>query len=283
MSQMSRIATILRWVSAPCASVAAFFVALQLSYELYFRSYDLNTSGSLPPASAALTGGFILGFFTVLAGSIVAPFKRVAVAASVFLLCAGLYVVFAPWAWLPTGGLRLHPHSLSACAGGLAGIGFIAWWVRPHRASWKKLWVTLGAIVAFAAVAYAQYLDLPAWSDPLPFNLRHALGKGSTHFTAFYLYDLGGLFDTQSLWRIDANSKTIALVVSRLHLQKVHTVPQRFWRRPPYYWPRSMIAGAEAFQSPMFYGDERGPDGSHYFLLHDKTQGRAYVWVKDNF
>jgi len=75
----------------------------------------------------------------------------------------------------------------------------------------------------------------------------------------------------------------MALVVSGLGLRSINAVPRGFWRMPPHYWPRSMPTGGEAFQSPMFSGDTRGPDGSHYFLVHDKTQSRAFVWVKDNF
>jgi hypothetical protein len=275
MTHVSRITRTLRWVLAPCASVAAFFVALHFSFDLYFRSYDQDSSSPLPPASAGLMGGFILGVFTVLTGLIVAPSKRVAVAASLFVVGAGLYVFNL--------GRFFTLHTLSACAGGLVACAFVAWWVRPHRTARETLWVTLGAVVVFASIVYAQYVDLPTLSDPLPWALTPARGAKVAQFTAFYLYELGGLIDTQRLWRIDANSDMIAFVVSRLELQKVETVPQRFWRMPPYYWPRSMPTGAEAYQSPKFSGYERGPDGSHYFLLHVKTQDRAYVWVKDNF
>jgi hypothetical protein len=52
---------------------------------------------------------------------------------------------------------------------------------------------------------------------------------------------------------------------------------------PPHYWLRSMPFSGEAFQSPMFQADSRGPDGEHYFLIHDKARNRAFIWYRFNF
>jgi hypothetical protein len=72
-------------------------------------------------------------------------------------------------------------------------------------------------------------------------------------------------------------------IVTGLGLQSTKAVPQRFWKMPPHYWPHTMPPGAEAFQSQSFLASGRGHDGDHYFLLHDKTQHRAFVWFKSNF
>ena len=72
-------------------------------------------------------------------------------------------------------------------------------------------------------------------------------------------------------------------VVGSFGLRSAGTVPPGFWKMPPHYWPRSMPADGEAFESPMFSADSRGHDGTHFFLVHDKAQGRAFVWVKENF
>jgi hypothetical protein len=128
-----------------------------------------------------------------------------------------------------------------------------------------------------------SYVDRPARPDPLPPELAYALGPHASGLTTVYRYDLGGFIDHQWLWRLDAGPEVVALVVSGLGLRRTDTVPQRFWRMPPHYWPRAMPVGAEAFQSPAFSADRRRPDGAHYFLLYDKAHGSAYVWFKSNF
>ena len=63
---------------------------------------------------------------------------------------------------------------------------------------------------------YVRYIDWPARPDPLPPELTYALGANDSHVTAFYLSDLGGFSNRQCLWRIDAKSDEIALVVNAL-------------------------------------------------------------------
>ena len=117
----------------------------------------------------------------------------------------------------------------------------------------------------------------------MPLELIDTLGAKASGVAAFYRYDLGGFIDHAWLWRIDAKPDIVALVVSSLRLQSTNAVPPQFWRMPPYYWPRAMPPDGEAFQSLAFSADSRGPDGEHYFLVHDKTQDRAFIWLKSNF
>ncbi|MDZ4344143.1 MAG: hypothetical protein U1E51_17120 [Candidatus Binatia bacterium] len=128
-----------------------------------------------------------------------------------------------------------------------------------------------------------RYLDWPAQPDGLPPELREALGVEGTRAVTFYAYDLGGFIDREWLWRIDAKPDLVAQVISSFELRRAGAVPPAFWRMAPHYWPRSMPAGAEAFQSPWFSANGRGRDGAHYFLLYDKMHERAFVWYKNNF
>jgi len=143
--------------------------------------------------------------------------------------------------------------------------------------------VAAAVLASLFGFVYARHVDWPTQADEVPLNLAHVFGTDASSVRAFYIYDLGGFIDHEWLWRIECEADTVALIITRFRLHATNTIPQQFWEMPPHYWPRSMPSGAEAFQSSSFYADSRGPDGPHYFLLHDKTHGRAFVWFKSNF
>ena len=267
MTSAFSIRELFRWLLAAGAVVVAFFVAL------YFSLFVLMF-GPFPKDLAEPTAGFTMGLLVVLAGSLLAPRQRLAVA----------LVLFVTDTALATALLSLH--FLGTLAGGIVAVAFVAWWFYSRRTGRSTLWVAIGVCVAFfvfIGVVLARFVDRPAHPEALSPELVHALGTNASFVTAFYRYDRGGFIDHEWLWRIDATPEAMALVVSGLRLQSTNAVPRDFWRMPPHYWPRSMPTGGEVFQSPMFSGDSRGPDGAHYFMLHDKAQSRAFVWVKDNF
>lgn len=177
-------------------------------------------------------------------------------------------------------------HLFGTLVGGGAAVAFVGWWFHSRRTRLSTLRVVAGVSAAFfvvVSVVYARVVDWPEHPEALSPELAHALGTNASLVTAFYRYDRGGFIDHEWLWRIDGTPEAMALVVSGLGLRSTNVVPGDFWRMSPHYWPRSMPAGGEAFRSPMFSGDSRGPDGSHYFLVHDKAESRAFLWVKNNF
>ena len=255
-----------RWIVAAAAVAAAFFAWLYFQVFVLFSSFPKDLVG---PAA-----GFILGLLIVLAGALVAPRYRLATA---LLLAISATVLGMAFLELPFSGLLL---------GGGVAVLFVAWWSHPRRTPRSTRWVGLAACAACLVglgIVYARFVDYPARPDALPQTLAYLLGPNASRVAAFYRYDLGGFIDHEWLWRLDASPRDMSLVVGRLGGRSAGTVPPRFWKMPPHYWPRSMPADGEAFQSPMFSADSRGSDGVHYFLLHDKTRGRAFVWVKDNF
>jgi hypothetical protein len=267
MTSASSIRELYRWLLAAGAVVVAFFAAL------YFSLFAVMF-GPFPKDLAEPTAGFTMGLLTVLAGSLLAPRQWLAVA--LVLAVAGTSLVTALMSF----------HLLGTLAGAIVAVAFVAWWFRPQRTRRSTLWVGIGVCAVFfifIGVGYARFTDRLAQPEPLAPELAHTLGTNASLVTAFYRYDRGGFVDHEWLWRIDAKPEGMAMVVSGLGLRSTNTVPQGFWRMSPHYWPRSMPAGGEAFQSPMFSGEGRGPDGAHYFLLHDKAQSRAFIWVKDNF
>lgn len=256
-----------RWMLAAVAVVAASFGTL------YFSLFILMF-GPLPKDLAEPTAGFIMAALVVLAGSLLAPRQRLVTAVVLFVLGGSL------------GVFLLNLHILGVLGGGLGAVAFVAWWFHSRRTARSTFWVGLAACVAFfafIALVYSRHVDKPAQRDALPLELTHALGTNTSRVAAFYQYDLGGFIDHDWLWRIDAKPDLVTLVVSGLGLQITNVVPQRFWQMPPHYWPRAFPTDGEAFQSPAFSADNRGPDGNYFFLLHDKTHERAFVWFKSNF
>lgn len=255
-----------RWILTVVAVVVTFYGVLYFS--LFFLFFGL-----FPKDLAEPTAGFLMGSLIVLAGSMIAPRRQFITAIFLFVLVA-MIVLLLPF------------HAVSAFAGGLLSVAFVGWWFHPSRTRRSTMWVGVAvgaACLAFLSLVYARHVDRPARPEQLPPELIYALGTNASGVAAFYRYDLGGFIDHEWLWRIDANPDSVALVVSSLKLQSTNAVPPQFWRMPPHYWPRSMPPGSEAFQSSAFSANSRGPDGEHYFLVHDKSQDKAFVWLKSNF
>jgi hypothetical protein len=103
MTNAFSIRELLRWLLAAGAVVVAFFVAL------YFSLFVLMF-GPFPKDLAEPTAGFTMGLLVVLAGSLLAPRQRLAVA--LVLLVAG------------TAGHS--PYELSS-------LGHFGWWYRCSR------------------------------------------------------------------------------------------------------------------------------------------------------
>src|SRR5574341_93581 len=267
MTPAFRFMEIWQWMLAAAAAVVAFFGVLYFSlFVLFF--------GPFPKALAEPPAGFLMPSLLVLAGSMLAPRHRFISTILFFVLGTAL------------PSLLLGFHAVGAFAGGLMAIVFVAWWFHPSRTRRSTVWVGVAvgaAFLAFLSLVYARHVDWPAHPGQLPPELIDALGTNAPGVAAFYRYDLGGFIDHEWLWRIDAKPDAVGLVVSGLGLRSTDAVPPQFWRMPPHYWPRSMPPSAEAFHSSAFSTDSRGPDGEHYFLVHDKTQDRAFVWLKSNF
>lgn len=264
---MSLVVEIVRWILAAVAVVVAFYAAL------YFNLFVLLL-GPFPKDIAEPTAGILMGSLVVLAGALPVPRQRTVVA--IVLLVLGTTANVA----------LLSGELVSTAVGGLAAVILVAWWFDPRRTARATRWVALTgglAVVGFLGVVLARYVDWPPRRDGAPLELVEALGADPTRVAAFYGYDLGGFVDHEWLWRIDTSPEVMAHIVQYLGLRRTETVPQQFWRMPPHYWPRAMPERGEAFQSPEFRSEGRGPDGPHYFLLHDRTRRRVFVWFKSNF
>ena len=144
----------------------------------------------------------------------------------------------------------------------------------------KLRFVLLVGLPVACLIGLSRLFDFPAFQDSDEDAPASFSGSSSARF---YSYSLGGFIDEEALWRIDGDRATIDAMLQALGLAKTDTIPDRFWRLRPYYWPKRSFSGAEAYRSHGFEADERGQDGVHYFAVHDPAKGRAYIWVKDNF
>ncbi|MBX3410098.1 MAG: hypothetical protein KF859_09465 [Phycisphaeraceae bacterium] len=262
---------ILRWLVAACVVVASYWVVSVFNFIFLF-------AGSYPPEVFELLAGLTTGLVVVFAGSLAAPRHRVLVG---ILLAAVLSV-------LATESTETLPQNpLGVIVGGVIAASAI-WLIFCER---RGVPSTLGAaalicaaLLVFYGAVVGPYTHRNAQPESsLDLVLTNALGTKASEIAAFYRYNYGGFIDSEELWRIDATPEAIAMMVEKFGLQSVSVVPRSFWRLPPHYWPRSMPAGGEAFQSPKFSAYKRGEDGYHYLMIHDKARGRAYVWLKINF
>ena len=257
---------IMRWIAVLLVSAGAFFGTLLLNLALTFFV-------PFPTDLADPTAGFLMGISTVLLGSLIAP-RRQGVTSGVLLIASSVLATV------------MNFHFISTLSGGAIAVALVTWWFHPRRKNSQIVWVAVSGVLAafgFIGLIYSRFVERPARSVPLDASLQQILGTNATNVTLFNQYDLGGFIDSEYLWRIEAPSEVVGLIVNGLKLQATNGAPTRFWNMPPHYWPKSMPAGANVFQSPDFPWSGRGPDGNYYFLLHDKEQGKAFVWFKANF
>lgn len=263
------------WAEARAWTVSAAAAGCALWVGLYLNLF-LLLFGPFPKDLAPATGSFATIALVVVAGSAWAPRRRTAVAAALAMLAVTTLMA----------GATVVTHAGGALAGAVAGTAWRWWRGRPTPSRMERSLGHAAVVVlaiGFGGVVYARYVDRPARPDPLPAELSAALGPDAAGVGAFFAYDLGGFIDRQWLWRLDATPATIDRLVSAFTLAPTTPVPDRFWRMPPHYWPRGATPSQRAYRSPRFSGEDRGPDGDHYFLLHDLAEGRAFLWVKNNF
>lgn len=222
-------------------------------------------------------GGFFIGAASVFPGALLAPRWKAQIG---LLLSAATLATLVIIEGFQTSILT------SALGGGLFSVSVIVWICGsplPPRLRYAGGLAACLTLIGFTGLSLSRYRDIPSKPDEAPKFISSALDTNAQSIAAFYQYDLGGFIDHQWLWRIDASTEAIEAIVTRLKLRTTTAVPTKFWRMPPSYWPRSTPIEGDAYQSDGFRAGERGNDGLHYFLVHDKVQGRAFVWFKLNF
>ena len=162
----------------------------------------------------------------------------------------------------------------------IAAVGVVAVTLFLTHRERRELWLATAAAVAFAVFLAAAYFDIPRLPDKLPDALLEATDGSGRGIARFHNYSLGGFLNSESLWRIDAAADVLETVASKAGMSRTDRAPAEFWNMPPYYWPRSLPAGAHLYATPGF---ERARGGIYYFMLIDAQRSLAVVWVKSYF
>jgi len=179
---------------------------------------------------------------------------------------------------------------------GAAAIVWLVGWliytrsIRPRWVMQTSLLVGLVAVVGYYSVTVQMYraavgektTELPEHFKKLMFEDLEDAGLAQVKF---YTFELGLQFvEHDRLWRVDAPPDVLERMIHYMwSMQPTDKAPDKFWRMPPSYWPRSMPAGGKLYKSAQFdlSGYQRHP-GQHVFLLHDTAKSRVYAW-EDEF
>jgi hypothetical protein len=148
--------------------------------------------------------------------------------------------------------------------------------------------------VVLTVVGFAAFLIFFAYSatrppDKLPSPLDDISEADRPLVTGVSVHHLGGFIDQQYVWRFDAPPAVVQRYIDKLALKPLPAgvpVPAEFWQSWTYAPRRerpSQAVPAKFYSTPQFPANQRGPDGRHYFLMHDPAAGTVYVWLKDNF
>jgi len=233
-----------------------------------YLSFILSLISVLPRDTSLALGELVASVPAVLAVSFTAPPSHRRKFA--FLTGALLTAVQCLAVWF-------LQYSFSGTLVPVAGVVALTLWIARIRR--PALVCTALCPVLLAAC----YLDCPAWPDR---DLKNFL-RGTEALRAgdlrFHSYSLSQFIDSEWLWRIDARPEVLETIASERGMLPSDTVPARFWRMPPYYWPRSLPAGARLYSTPSFPAAGRGRDGDHFFMLIDTRRDRGFVWFKNNF
>lgn len=259
----------LRWIAVPCSAFLitwAFFSVLLVP--LLF--------GPLPDSLKMDTLGFLIALPASFIPALIAPRHQV-------LTCATLCLVFVIFSLLNDGD-----STVGVLVAGVLSVGGMAWKATSNRRLLTPVRIVLllfASLAAYMVHVRATTLDWYERPDPWPYQLGNIIALETPDNTpvSVYQYDLGGFIDKQYLWRLDAGTSIVTQVIQRLRVQQTNSVPSKFWAMPPHYWPRKMPENADVYQNPNFWGNDRGPDGDLFCVLHDKDHQRAYIWLKSNF
>jgi len=253
------------------ATVILIFFAPLAAFVPLFGSFFLPTDLGIAFC------GVISAAAAVLAVSFTAPASnrgRFAVAAAIVnIACQALAIRFF-----------LHESLLRFAVPAIV-IAALALRLNRHAAG-RRDWISRAATITLAlypAFLIAVFVDWPARQASIPPELLDAAGGTRASITRFSSYRLPSFIDSEELWRIDAAPDHLQSIAIKLRMGPCAAAPARFWGMPPYYWPTKLPDGATLFCTPAFPGENRGPDGDHYFMLLDVRRARASVWYKNNF
>ena len=261
-----------RWLAFAVAAIVVFGVALTILWWSIFSGIRHDSIGL-----GLLFGALCFCVPSLLAA--IAPTGRGWVAAlTLCLVCtaslfgmSGRSVVLVVTAFLGGGSAIL-----------LASLKELPF---AHSLSRGKLLALIAAVVNIIALGggLLRFMDIPAFTDPLPGDIVDMLPKGADKPTKVNVYELGGFLDSAYLARIDANPSTLTALGKAIGKQTTASPGRTFFSFAPYWWPKSMPAGGKVYRTLDQPFSTYPGDGTYYTMLIDPTGTRAWIHVFHGF
>ena len=265
-------ALIWRWLAFAVAATVVFGVSLTILWWSIFSGIRQDSIGL-----GLLFGALCFCVPSLLAA--IAPTGRGWVAAlTLCLVCAaslfgmnGRSVAFVVAAFLG-GGSAILLASLKELPFG-------------HSVSRGKLLALSAVVINIIAVGggILRFMEIPAFTDPLPGDIVEMLPKGADKPTKVNVYELGGFLDSAYLVRIDAHPATLAALGRKIGKSSTMSPGALFFSFAPYWWPKSMPAGGKVYRTLDQPFSTYPGDGTFYTMLVDPTGTRAWIHVFHGF
>jgi hypothetical protein len=154
-----------------------------------------------------------------------------------------------------------------------------------HSVSRGKLLALSAVVINIIAVGggILRFMEIPAFTDPLPGDIVEMLPKGADKPTKVNVYELGGFLDSTYLVRIDAPPATLAALGRKIGKSSTMSPGALFFSFAPYWWPKSMPAGGKVYRTLDQPFSTYPGDGTFYTMLVDPTGTRAWIHVFHGF
>lgn len=250
------LAATLLLIALPCLAYARFEAALLLPFPLH-----LNIA----------IGGALAAALAIAAVAAVAPrSQRLQFVMWTAILSSATEVVM----------VYFYREAPAGALPAAAGTAAAAVWLAPaSTALLRRSGIVLS--VGYVMLLSACFLDWPSIPNEVPYQLATIVDSKSVN--RFCSYPLTSFIDSEWLWRIDARPEVLDSIATKSGMTTCATIPNAFWRMPPYYWPRAIPTGGQVYCTPSFPAHGRGSDGWHFIMAVDVNRSRAFVWFKNNF
>lgn len=265
-------ALIWRWLAFAVAAIVLFMGSLTFLWWSLFSGIRYDNI-----ALALLIGSLCFCLPATLAA--VAPAGRGWVAwISFCLVCAAAMFGMSP----PSVTFVVSAMVGGGCAILLASIKQLPF---GHSLSRGKFLALIAAVVNIIALGSGllRFMDIPAFTDPLPGDIVEMLPKGAGQPTKVNVYELGGFLDSAYLVRIDAPPATLAALGRKIGKSTTKSPGALFFSFAPYWWPKSMPAGGKVYRTVDQAFTTYPGDGEFLTMLVDPSGSRAWIHVFHGF
>lgn len=265
-------ALIWRWLAFAVAAIVLLAGALTVLWWSLFSGVRSDSIGL-----ALLIGSLTFCIPLILAG--IAPAGRGWVAwITVCFVCAVAMFGMSPLSIV---------FVVSAIIGGGSAILLASVKQLPfgHALSRGKLLSLVAVVVNIIALGggLLRFMDIPAFTDPLPEDIVELLPKGANRPIKVNVYALGGFIDTAYLVRIDATQATLTALGHKIGKSSNKSPGAVFFSFAPYWWPKSMPNGGKVFRTLDQPFSTYPGDGTYYTMLVDASGTRAWIHAFHGF